>query len=283
MSDSVLTAPGISRGLRDVLDHRFLLKLLVRKEVKVRYRGSLLGLMWSYVKPGVQFVVFYLALGIFLGMEQRQENYAIYLFSGIILVNFFTEAVRNSARSITENFALVKKIYIPRELFPLASVWVSAVHFFPQLVILLLACLLGGWSPSLTSLVSALLGFLIVGIFAVGLGLFFGAVNVFFRDAENIVDLIVLVAPWVAPVLYATAQAQAALGGVFVLYMADPLAVGVELFHRAFWSPTISGEAPLAPDLLTIWLWCGLGVAILTALLGQYTFRRLSGRFAQEL
>lgn len=283
MSESVLTAPGISRGLRDVVDQRFLLKLLVRKEVKVRYRGSLLGLMWSYVKPGVQFVVFYLALGVFLGMEQRQENYAIYLFSGIILINFFTEAVRNSARSITENFALVKKIYIPRELFPLASVWVSAVHFFPQLVILLVACLFGGWRPSVIAIVSAVAGFFIVGIFAVGLGLFFGAVNVFFRDAENIVDLIVLVAPWVAPVLYSTAQAESALGRAFVVYMGDPLATGVELFHRAFWSPTVAGEALLAPDLLTVWVWFGLAVSIVIAILGQATFRRLSGRFAQEL
>ena len=99
-----LVRPGVSGGLADVVRARFLLKLLVRKELKVRYRGSVLGLLWSYVKPGVQFFVFYLALGVFLGLERSARNpdglanYAIYLFSGIVLINFFTEALSNSLR-----------------------------------------------------------------------------------------------------------------------------------------------------------------------------------------
>ncbi len=72
---------------------RFLLKLLVRKEIKVRYRGSVLGLLWSYVKPLVQFLIYFVALGIFLNLQRGTPNYAIYLFSGIVLVNFFTESL----------------------------------------------------------------------------------------------------------------------------------------------------------------------------------------------
>ena len=125
-----LTRPGLGGGFRDLRQSSFLLKLLVRKELKVRYRGSVLGLLWSYVKPAVQFLVFYVALGVFLGLERSAKNpdglsnYAVYLFSGIVLINFFSEALGNSARSIVNNGNLIKKIYLPRELFPVASVWV---------------------------------------------------------------------------------------------------------------------------------------------------------------
>ena len=81
----------------------------MRKETRVRYRGSVLGWLWSYVRPLTQFIVFFLALGIFLQQNQRIENYAIYLFSGLIVINFFNEAFGNGTRSIVDNAPLIKK------------------------------------------------------------------------------------------------------------------------------------------------------------------------------
>lgn len=262
----------------------------------MRYRGSVLGLIWSYVKPGVQFLVFYVALGIFLGLEKSPRNpaglhnYAIYLFSGIILVNFFTEALGNAARSIVGNGGLIKKIYLPRELFPVASVWVSAVHFLPQLIILLGACLLAGWQPSVIQLIAAVLGFMMVALLATGMGLFFGAANVYFRDSENFVDMLLMVATWVSPVLYPiqAVLAKANEGGtfgqvVFALYQANPMTVTVEIFHVAFWSATSGAQSIAMPNLFIFWLPVGFTISLVVLLLGQLTFRRLEGRFAQEL
>ncbi|KRE79896.1 ABC transporter permease [Arthrobacter sp. Soil763] len=285
-----LATPGVGRGIRDIRRSGFLLKLLVRKELKIRYRGSVLGLLWSYVKPGVQFIVFYIALGVFLGLERSPRNpeglsnYAVYLFSGIVLINFFTEALGNAARSIVQNGNLIKKIYLPRELFPVASVWVSAVHFFPQLVVLVTACLFTGWHPNPVQLLSAVGGFAIVALLAAGLGLLFGAANVYFRDSENLVDMLLMVATWASPVMYAWSMVEAKLGaGWFALYQANPITVGVELFHYAFWYPTTDGSSLMPPDLLGLWLPLGLVVSVLVLALGQFTFRRLEGRFAQEL
>ena len=290
MSSGELTVPGRGRGLADVLRSRYLLKLLVSKELKVRYRGSVLGLLWSYVKPGVQFVVFYIALGVFLGMERSPgnpnglPNYAIYLFSGIVLINFFTEALSNASRSIVINGGLIKKIYLPRQLFPVASVWVSGVHFIPQILILLVACLFSGWSPSLLQLASAVAGFVIVAMLATGLGLLFGAVNVYFRDAENLVDMLLMIATWASPVLYSWTMVQKQLGDTFFhLYQLNPITVGVEAFHFAFWLPTTDGAEAIPPHLLSLWLPVGLAVSALVLILGQTVFRRLEGRFAQEL
>lgn len=279
-----LVRPGVGGGLADTVRSRFLLKLLVRKELKVRYRGSVLGLLWSYVKPGVQFLVFYLALGVFLGLNKGTENYSVYLFSGIILINFFTEALGNAARSIVGNGNLIKKIYLPRELFPVASVWVSGVHFFPQLVVLIAACLVSGWHPSLLQLVAAAGGFVVTALLATGLGLFFGAVNVYFRDFENIVDLLLMVVTWASPVLYVWTMVKSALGSPwFDLYQMNPITIAVEIFHYAFWYPTTRGTAALPPHLVSLWLPVGLGVSLVVVVIGQLTFRRLEGRFAQEL
>lgn len=285
-----LTTPGSGGGLGDVLRSRFLLKLLVRKELKVRYRGSVLGLVWSYIKPGVQFVVFYIALGVFLGLEQSPTNkagvpnYAVYLFSGIVLINFFTEALGNAARSIVGNGGLIKKIYLPRELFPVASVWVSAVHFFPQLVVLVAACFISGWHPNLLQLASAVGGFVVVALLATGLGLLFGAANVYFRDSENIVDMLLMVATWASPVMYSASMVQAKLGEAwYSVYQLNPITVGVEAFHYAFWAPTTTEAVGITPHLLSVWLPLALGFSVLILFLGQMTFKRLEGRFAQEL
>ncbi|MFD6092498.1 ABC transporter permease [Oerskovia sp. NPDC060338] len=277
-------APGRGGGLLDVFRRRYLAKLLVNKELRVRYRGSVLGLLWSYVKPAVQFVVFYFAVGVFLRMNQNVDDFAVYLFSGIVAINFFSEAFGNATRSIVGNSALVKKIYLPRELFPVSSVWVAVVHFLPQLVVLIIGAFIAGWRPNLLELSAGLLGFVIIAVLSLGLGLFFGAINVLFRDAENIVDLILMVATWMSPVLYQWTNVTDAIGkGVlWYIYQANPLTAAVELFHFCFWFPGTDRSAPLPPGLL----WSSLFALVLSFVvlgIGQLVFRRLDGRFAQEL
>lgn len=282
-----LTTPGSGRGLLGVYSNRFLLKLLVRKEIKVRYRGSVLGLLWSYVKPLMQFLIYFVALGIFLNLQKATPNYAIYLFSGIVLVNFFTETLGNATRSIVDNRDLIRKIYLPRELFPVSTVWVSAAHFLPQVVILVGAALLVGWTPSVLQLLAAIAAFIVVAILAMGLGLLFGAVNVYFRDSENIVDMILMVVTWASPVLYIWTMARDALGSWFFLYQGNPMTVAVEIFHWAFWYPTLGsdqvGMVELPPNLLSLWLPVALLVSLVVLFAGQLVFRRLAVHFAQEL
>lgn len=288
MSAELLAAPDKGGGLLDVFRRRELLRLIVRKELKVRYRGSVLGLLWSYVKPAVQFIVFYFALGVFLGLN-KQPNFVIYMFSGIILVNFFSEAFSNATRSIVANGALVKKIFLPRELFPVASVWVAMVHFLPQFLILLTACFFFGWTPSIVQIIGAIGAFVIVAMLSLGLGLLFAAANVMFRDSENIVDLMLMMATWLSPVLYAWYLVRDALGETFYFfYQLNPMTIAVELFHFAFWAPTgaVRGAAEgarMPENLISLWLPIGLLVSLGLLAIGQTIFRRLEGRFAQEL
>lgn len=285
MTDTArFVAPGSGGGLFEVFRRRYLLRLLVHKELRARYHGSVLGMLWSYIKPAAQFIVFYFVIGLFMRMNANVDNYAIYLFSGIIVMNFFSEAFGNATRSITGNYALVKKIYLPRELFPVASVAVSFTHFVPQLVVLLVGCLVVGWHPSVLQLLAGAGAFGILAIFALGLGLIFGALNVIFRDFENLVDLILMMVTWASPVLYTWSLVTGAIGTgwLWTVYQCNPLTSVVEIFHWTFWYPTTGQTSPMPPNMP---LYAALATLIALAVLavGQLTFRRLDGRFAQEL
>nr|WP_245354777.1 ABC transporter permease [Brachybacterium sacelli] len=274
------------------LHERFLLKLLVRKELRVRYRGSVLGMLWSYVKPAVQFIVFYIALGVFLELNKGTPAYAVYLFSGIVVINLFGEVFGNATRSITGNAPLVSKIYLPSQLFPWSSMIVALVHFVPQLLVLVVGALLFGWLPSPTALVAFGLGMVILLVFTMGLGMLTAALNAAFRDVENFVDLIVMVATWLSPVLYRITMVQESIGGTFWwwAYQLNPLTIVVELFHVAFWryTPEVVEGVGLDPTLTApgepfgLW-WAGLLIAGATFVLGTIVFEHSKRRFAQEL
>lgn len=283
--------PGRGNGLLDVFRRRYLLGLLIGKEVGVRYRGSVLGWLWSYVKPAFQFLVFFLALGVFLGLNRGMPNFPVYLFSGLILVNLFNEAFSNGTRSIVDNGALIKKIYLPREMFPVSSTIVAVVNFLPQMLVLLVVCLFVGWSPQPLQVVGILMAMLIIVMLATGLGMLFGSANVSFRDSQNFVELIVMVATWASPVLYPwTTVRDQVPDWLLQIYLLNPLTVAVELFHAGFWYPTIDPQnlpegvamPELPPDLLLKGV-IGLGIATVFLVLGQAVFRKLEGRFAQDL
>ncbi|MHC2999690.1 sugar ABC transporter permease [Microbacterium sp. HJ5] len=276
--------PGRSNGLWDVFRWHYLLRLLIRTGVTTRYRNSVLGWTWSYVRPAAQFIVFWIVFGVFLDLN-RVPNYAVYLFSGIIVINLFSEAFKNATSSIVGNAPLVRKVYLPRQLFAVSAVIVAFVHFLPQVALLLVVVLFLGWlvKMSILGILAILAGALIIVLFALGLGLLFGAVNVRFRDAENIVELLLLLATWASPVLYFwTMVAEVLPDWALRLYLLNPITQAVELFHFGFWTPVTTSDLPLPPDLGINTLWTFL-IAVASIVVGQYVFRSLEGRFAQDL
>ncbi|XRQ10870.1 ABC transporter permease [Actinomadura welshii] len=278
-----LRPPGTGGGLRQTLRHRYLLRLLVRRELRARYKGSLLGLGWSYVRPAVHFSVYFFVVGVFLGMERLVENFAIYLFSGMVLINLFTETLHSTTRSVTGNAPLIRKVFLPRELFPTASVLVSLVHFVPGMMILLGGAVTAGWRPSPAGLGAAALGFAIIITLGFGLGLICAAVNVFFRDLEQVVDISLVVITWSVPMIYPWTHVRThAPDWVLDLYLANPLVSAVSLFQRAFWLPGTDGDFALPPDLYAR-AGISLAVGMLLIFAGRAAFARMQMRFAQEL
>lgn len=280
--DPAFDTPGASGWLFDVIRYRHLLALLLKKGTTIRYYGSVLGWLWSYVRPGIQFLMYYVVIGLVLKVDRGVEYYPVYLLAGITVVNLFSETLRGATNSITGNSALVKKVYVPRELFPVASIGTAFIHFLPQLILLTAISVIVGMPVGWMAVVSMLSGIAIVLIFALGLGLFFGAINVPYRDAKNVVDVILMFSIWASPVMYTFEMMQELLPGwAFNIYMINPITTAVELFHQAFWVG-LSPDA-VRPDHLLTHTISGLAVALGTLVLGQLVFRKLEGEFAQHL
>ncbi|CAN7211094.1 ABC transporter permease [Microbacterium sp. LjRoot45] len=290
---SAFDTPGRGRGVLDVIRYRYLLRLLIGKSTSLRYRNSVLGWFWSYVRPTVQFLVYYLVVGQILGLHKSVPYFPLYLFSGLVLVNLFNETLAAATGSIVSNKALVRKIYLPRELFPLAAIIGAFTHFLPQLAVLIVASLIFGWLPSLASVGLVLAGVLIVLGFVIGLGLFFSAVNVRFRDASNVVEIIRTIATWSVPILYTWAmvyERSQSIPWLFHIYMSNPLAVAVELFHHAFWGslPSVAALDPAPanlgwPPLFGWYVLAAIAVILFSLVVGQLVFRRFERTFAQDL
>jgi len=138
---------GSAQSLRDVWSYRELLSLLVKRELKARYKDSTLGFLWSLLRPLAQLLIYYVALGKFLGAERAIPDYAIFVFTGLTAWALFSEIVASGTGSIVANAGLVKKIYLPREVFPLSVVGSALFNFIVQIVILVLAAVCA-WSSA---------------------------------------------------------------------------------------------------------------------------------------
>jgi ABC-2 type transport system permease protein len=292
-------APPFSKGgLIEVFRRRYLLKLLVQKEVRSRYQGSLLGVMWSYIQPMVRFCMYYFVIGLVLGLHKSFPNFAIHMFSAIVAMHFFTETFSSGTRSVVKNKSIVRKMPMPREMFPVASVIVSAVNTFPQLAILFVASVVAGWRPDVVGVLAAFLGLAIVTVLGTALALLFAGLNVFFRDFQNIVSTFMVLTTWIVPMIYPFEKvATSGLGHNHVfysIYMSDPLTIAVVLMQRAFWIPTALGKDGFPDQLGDVgfpylphnYMELGLlmlAVSCIILVLCQMVFRRLEGKFAERL
>jgi ABC-2 type transport system permease protein len=295
--DAPLASPFAGGGLVDVFRRRYLLRLIVQKELQARYQGSLLGMLWSYVQPLVRFAMYFFVIGLVLGLHKDVPNFAIHMFSAIVGVHFFTETFTSGTRSIMRNKAIVRKMAMPREMFPVASVIVAAIHTFPQVLILFVGCVAVGWTPDLQGLFAGLLGFAIITVLGTALALLFAAMNVFFRDFQNIVATFTIFTHWIVPMIYPFSRlATSAIRTTvfYTLYLCNPLTIGVLLLQRAFWVPTAAGQKgmpadpndvgfPYLPHHLYLLGWGMLVASLVILVLCQMGFNRLEGKFAERL
>jgi ABC-2 type transport system permease protein len=278
---------GTLRSVREIFAHRELLSLLTRRELKARYKDSVLGFFWSLARPLAMLLVYYVAIGKFLGAEQVAgrpggiPEYAIFIFSGLTAWQLFSEIVTLGTGAIVANSGLIKKIYVPREVYPLSVVGSALVNFAFQLVILVAATALLGSFPTGVRWLYFPLAFLVLITFATALALVLSAVNVYLRDIQYLIEIIIMVLFWASPIVYAWSQVEPKFSGALqTLYLSNPMTLVALGFQRTFW---VAGD----PSLYPAHLGRSLGVAFLVSLvllwLAQRLFARLQGNFAQEL
>ncbi|MGY1619681.1 ABC transporter permease [Geodermatophilus sp. SYSU D00691] len=278
---------GALHDARDILRYRELLAQLVRKELKVKYKDSVLGFFWTLVRPMTQLIIYYLAFTIFLG--NSQPAYAIFIFSGLVVWGLFTDIVGGCTGSIVGNGGLLKKTYFPREIFPLSVVGAALVNFLLQMIVLFaalgIAALAGFRVVPTWDLGLVPLALVVCLLWGLALGLFLAAATVYFRDLQHLIEIVLLALFWLVPIVYPVTLpihnfTESGHTTLLEIYLANPMLNVVTAFQRAFY--TMGPEYTFDGNL-----WARLGVLAVVGLgalwLAQRYFARAQGDFAQEL
>jgi ABC-2 type transport system permease protein len=229
--------------------------------------------------------IYAIVVGQFLGAARSVEQFAIFIFVGLIFWNLISSSISSGSTSMTVNGALLKKIWFPREVLPLTSFVVSAVNFLVQFGVLILAFLLFNSWPQVGNLLYLLPIFLIVFPVAFGMSLIFSVLNVRFRDTQFIVEVGLILGFWLSPVLYPWTFAHQFLAslpfGAFwqQLYLLNPFGLVVMAAQQALWPPmgTEAGKAYQffdSPFATRLWL------AVLASWLFLYIAQRIFARMA---
>jgi ABC-2 type transport system permease protein len=266
-----------------------LLTELVRKDLKVKYKNSALGFIWSLANPLLYLAVFSL---VFIKiLKNGIPAFPVLFMSGFLVWNFFNLATLSATGSVVGNANLVRKVRFPRVVLPLSSVGFAGVHFVLQLGVLLALLLVfyrDAFGPQLLLLVPALA---VVTVFATAMALLASALNVRFRDVEHLLEVILLAWFWLTPIVYPVTYIRDNLAGsspwLFRLYMANPMTGVVTAMQRAIYVHPVAGGRQILPSggdgFYLTWLGVAAAVALTLLAVGWWTFRRLQADFAEEL
>jgi ABC-2 type transport system permease protein len=274
--------------LARIIRYHELLIGMVRKELKIKYKNSVLGFAWSLLNPLLYLVVFYVAFQLILGTAV--PGFPIFLLSGLLVWNLFSTGLGSATGSVVANSGLVKKVSFPREILPLASVGSMLVHFFLQSLVLFAVLAIVQWSVAwlyIPMLPVALLALLLV---TGALGILLSAVNVYLRDTQHFLELALLAWFWVTPIVYPYQTVGARHGWFTTLWKMNPVTPIVLVFQRAIYTPHDYKTPPHAP-LLPEWSyghylaylgWSFLFGAVVLAIAVR-VFGRSEVNFAEEL
>ena len=277
---------GTMRSLAEIWGQRELLGLLVRRELKARYKDSSLGVLWSLVRPLTQLLIYYFAVGQILGVAKAVPDFAIFVFVGLTGWTLFIEIVGTGTKSIISNGGLVKKVYLPREIFPLASVGGALFSFAVQLLILITATIVLSRFPLTPDLGYALLGVVLILVFGTALGILLAGLTVYLRDLEHLVEVVLAVLFWASPIVYSYSFVSNAISGTLLeqVYLANPVTVAILGMQKGLWLAGSLAEGGVVwPPDLAVRMWIALAASLALLWISQRIFARLQGNFAQEL
>ncbi len=285
---------GVFSRIREVAGHRELLLNLTKREIKVRHKNSILGVAWNLMNPLLYLTIFSVVFSFLL--KSDVPRYALNLLAGLLVYDLFSAGVTGATSSVVANSPLVKKIWFPREVLPIAAVASNIVPFLSRLAILCVGLALLRQSPEWSMIWLLVPAIVITMVMAVGLGLMLSALNVFFRDVQHFLELAFLALFWFTPIVYAYDFVGNAIRDQFGvsaerLAMLNPITPLVITFQRVMYNPTnFSAEDQERFTLMlrpTSWYLENMAVSAVVALVflfaGFRVFARLEGSFAERL
>ena len=253
--------------LKELIKHKELFFIWTARDVKVRYKQTLIGVLWALFRPFATMVVFTVIFSKFFSVPSEGIPYPIFSFSALVPWMFFATSVTTGVASIVNNMGLVTKIYFPREIFPFSSIGAASVDFGISFC-LLLVMMIFYRTPVTPWLLFVPVLVLIQIILSAGISLLASAANVFYRDIRFIFELGVQLWMYLTPVIYSV---DAVPERFIWLYMANPMAPIIDSYRKIL----VLGQPPE-------WRFLGMaaGVSLLIFIIGYRYFKKMEGKFA---
>lgn len=253
---------------KELYQYRELLKTNVHKEIRGKYKGSILGVFWSFLNPLLMVAVYAIVFPYLMRMQQ--DNYLVFLITGVIPWVFFTNVVTSGCNCVWINGGIIKKVYFPREILPISVVLAGLVNFLISCIIIVIFCFGGGIGISLNVL---WLPVIVIIQCALSLGLLFilSAINVYVRDIEYLVQFIMNLVFYGTPILYNVSMFPERFR--WILYL-NPLAHLIDAYRAIFYYKQM-------PDVYSL---CIVGiVSFMILICGYLIFKKLEKGFAEEV
>ncbi len=253
---------------KELYQYRELLKTNVQKEIRGKYKGSFLGVLWSFLNPLLMVLVYALVFPYI--MRTNVDNYLVYLITGVIPWNFFTTCITTGCNCVWINGGIIKKVYFPREILPISVVAAGLINFLISCVIILLFVFFGGigfsvqllWLPLIAIIQSAL---------SLGLLFILSAINVYVRDIEYLVGFLLNLLFYATPILYTADMFPESIR--WVLYL-NPMTTIIESYRNIFYYQ----QSPALTSLMIVF-----AVSFIILIIGYLIFKKLERGFAEEV
>ncbi len=255
--------------LKEIYKYREMIYSLVRKDLRGRYKGSVLGFMWTFVNPLLQLLVYNFVFSTILKVQI--DKFYLYLFIGLIPWIFFSAALTGGSVSIISQKDLVKKIYFPREVVPISYVTSSFVNMLLSFVVVFAVVIISGVKLSVWGLMCLPAIMLVEYFLCLGIALITSSVTVYFRDLEHILGIVAMAWMYATPICYPESYVPEKYKS---LYHLNPMTSIVEAYRAVLYEGTV-------PKMMTLIESVALGIFFL--FIGSLIFRRLNRRFAEEL
>jgi len=255
------------RGL-EILKYRDLIKNLVSRDFKTRYKRSYLGILWSLLNPLLIIIVYTFAFDYI--MRIRVKDFPIFFMCGYLPWSYLAASLGLALTSLSESGYMIKAVYFPREILPLSTILSCLVHFLITFLFVFPVLMIFGYFPTWAILALPVI-ILLQSLFTFGLCLFLSSIHVYFRDIRYILDVILTIWFWVTPIAYPVSLIP---NQFLFVYKLNPMT----LFVTAYRDVLISGSFPIPR------YWLALSIAVMISLaLGYFPFLRVKKRLAEEL